>query len=1395
MGHTTEGTSLPARIAQRYRVIEALGQGGMARVYRVADEHTGREVALKQLALPAGAERRKTIAELFEAEFHTLAQLSHPRVIEVYDYGLGDDGPYYTMELLDGGDLYDRSPLPWRDACGFMYDVCSSLALLHSRRLVHRDIGPKNVRCTRDGRAKLIDFGTMVPVGHTGLAAGTPAFVAPEVVTRAALDARADLFSVGATLYYALTRKAAFPAREFADLPELWKRRPSPPSRFDPQIPAALDALVLSLLSPDVALRPRNAFEVMQRLSAIAGLDREERLVSQAYLSAPVLVARDAELSQLGERIERAGGGRGSACLVRAEGGLGRTRLLDACVLEAKAHGACVLRVSGGSPDAFALAQGLAEQLVSELGDDAMESAREEKLLEAFFELPAQDGAAVSSVQRRRLRRLSQVEGGGNAVLDGLVRWLLRAGRTRLLLLAVDDVQRCDELSVSLLAALCAQSQRARLFAVLTVEAGAPPSAPDALSVLARHCTEMGLSALTLAQTEEVLSSVFGGVPNLSVLTSAIHEFARGNPRACMDAVQYLVDHGVLRYAGGSWTLPAQIDPAQLPRSAEEAMKERIAALEPLARFLAEAHALSLFDSLSRDDYARLRPDADGAQLDRALGQLLAQQVLAGDEATFTLARRSWAGLLSAELDDAARGERHRALARLFEARSPLASVNHLLASGQRELAVSRLLAFVDGVKHDTITLWERSGRMRPSDMIATFERAHHAAVALGRPLRERIVTCGWIVGLSTMGDDAYYYRYVDTWRAQLEHDSGLTIYRGLSHVADPNQRLMTALGQLSERWAATPEIDRAYSPEEAIRLLVLYVGISIAVGSRCYDRALLSSLPGVLEPYSALAPIIEAVRLNALACLDVSCDCRLEQGRARWKDVYERLSQIDAVQLPSVLIFRNAVAYAIGLVESRIGLGSAAEWAELLDRDPGQRVNALYLRKVTCLHHGDFEGAERWRKQAEIVALQTPMRQMFTNVVMAELWAHAAAGDLIGVKEALERIVPLSERYPGWVPTRLLAEAQFQAIRGDLESAVVLFERSLALCTPDPNDPDRPTVSWPSCVGAYLDALLRLGRFEQVRDVAQVALERCRALGIGVSAHEITRGLALAEARLGDFDGARARLERVVEEQLALDITGLQLGASYEACTRVAIWSKDVARLQYYAALTAREYRHGRGSPLGARYERLMEEARSVGLEALPELTDFVSTAMVVTRAEARSVTATSLLETLVAEMDVTRRAARALQVLCNARGARAGYLYLCTDEGLILAASEAAGDPPAGLREFLAGYLRFEEDACAGATSIATDADVETTLHVTRWADAEGNVHRPLVLVAGVKGASRQVGVASFVVDGEQTQSPQHAQLAAAIAAYLADPDDGVLTKQLTPASADPAGGQRAG
>jgi hypothetical protein len=123
-----------------------------------------------------------------------------------------------------------------------------------------------------------------------------------------------------------------------------------------------------------------------------------------------------------------------------------------------------------------------------------------------------------------------------------------------------------------------------------------------------------------------------------------------------------------------------------------------------------------------------------------------------------------------------------------------------------------------------------------------------------------------------------------------------------------------------------------------------------------------------------------------------------------------------------------------------------------------------------------------------------------------------------------------------------------------------------------------------------------------------------------------------------------------------------------------------------------------------------------------------------------------------------------------------------MCTDHGLALAASEGMGDPPDGLAEYLEHYMRVEEGQCESATAIATEADLKSTIDLTRWYDGSGGMHRPLVLIANVDGISRHVAVASFVFDGEQPLLPQQAQLNAAIAAYLVDEGEGLQTRQAT-------------
>lgn len=143
-------------IAGRYEVLEVVGRGGMGAVYRVRDLIGERELALKRLHVRS--RRRNELLAHFEREFLTLAGLEHPRIIEVFEYGVDAHGAYYTMELVPGRDLRKAAPVPWPLACNYLREVATSLALLHARGLVHRDVTPQNVRVGDDGHCKLIDF-------------------------------------------------------------------------------------------------------------------------------------------------------------------------------------------------------------------------------------------------------------------------------------------------------------------------------------------------------------------------------------------------------------------------------------------------------------------------------------------------------------------------------------------------------------------------------------------------------------------------------------------------------------------------------------------------------------------------------------------------------------------------------------------------------------------------------------------------------------------------------------------------------------------------------------------------------------------------------------------------------------------------------------------------------------------------------------------------------------------------------------------------------------------------------------------------------------------------------------------------------------------------------------
>ena len=188
----------------------------MGVVYRVFDRIAGETRAMKRISVKGGDQA--FAVQAFEHEYRVLVSLDHPRIIRVFDYGVDEAGPYYTMEFLEGRDMRQSAPLPFKQACLYLRDILTSLALLHARRLIHRDLSPSNVRATRDGHCKLLDFGALSSFGHASVIVGTAPIIPPEALYGALLDQRADLYSLGALGYWMLTGRHAYPARQVAEL-------------------------------------------------------------------------------------------------------------------------------------------------------------------------------------------------------------------------------------------------------------------------------------------------------------------------------------------------------------------------------------------------------------------------------------------------------------------------------------------------------------------------------------------------------------------------------------------------------------------------------------------------------------------------------------------------------------------------------------------------------------------------------------------------------------------------------------------------------------------------------------------------------------------------------------------------------------------------------------------------------------------------------------------------------------------------------------------------------------------------------------------------------------------------------------------------------------------------
>ena len=267
-------------LAGRYELIEKIGDGGMAIVYKAKDRLLKRFIAVKILK-PEFVQDIKFV-ENFRKESHAAASLSHPNIVSIYDVGQEGNINYIVMELVSGKTLNElikeEAPMDYRKAADIAKQVAAGLSAAHKKGIVHRDVKPHNILMTEDGIAKITDFGIAKAVTNTTIVdsgkdnvMGSVHYFSPEQAKGANVDEKSDIYSLGIVLYEMLTGKVPFDGDNPVTIALMQINEPvTPPSVFNHNVPPGLERIVMKA----VEKQPKNRFDSADEM--IDALDKME---------------------------------------------------------------------------------------------------------------------------------------------------------------------------------------------------------------------------------------------------------------------------------------------------------------------------------------------------------------------------------------------------------------------------------------------------------------------------------------------------------------------------------------------------------------------------------------------------------------------------------------------------------------------------------------------------------------------------------------------------------------------------------------------------------------------------------------------------------------------------------------------------------------------------------------------------------------------------------------------------------------------------------------------------------------------------------------------------------------------------------------------------------------
>ena len=594
-----------------YEVLDQLGAGGMGEVYRAHDPRLGRDIALKVIrrALVGDSGAEEDALERLLREATLASALNHPNIVTIYETGTVGSDRYIAMELVEGRTLRQLASegLPLERTVGIARQIAEALAVAHGALIVHRDIKPDNVMIRPDGYVKLLDFGlarlhhAAVAAGPTGpmtepgLIIGTIGYMAPEQARGETAAPEADIFAFGAMLYELVTGRHPFiAASQLGTLHALMWETPEPPSLVNPEVPRALDQIIVETLQKDPRLRP-GAGEVLYRLglahdSSIATSLSAVAVSHRGSRASRALVGRDLEMDALLHEFERAERGKGRVVVLSAEAGVGKTTILDAFVrlLEDRneavrvGRGRCSERLAGTE----------AYLPVLEVLDSLQRNEQHgslSRLLRALAPSWYVQIMPPSENDSSAARLAADVAIGSQERLKREIATLLEeVTRMHPVVLCFDDVHWADPSTTDLIGYLAHRIDYMRLLIIATcrpseLAQAKHPFLPLKLDLVARGaCREIVPGPLDEAAISRYLALQFADHSFPRGFAAVIHQRTEGHPLFVVDLLRDLRRRQVLRQQDGAWILAEELASLQkaMPESVRSLVQRKIDALD-----------------------------------------------------------------------------------------------------------------------------------------------------------------------------------------------------------------------------------------------------------------------------------------------------------------------------------------------------------------------------------------------------------------------------------------------------------------------------------------------------------------------------------------------------------------------------------------------------------------------------------------------------------------------------------------------------------------------------------------------------------------------------------------------------------------------------------------------